>query len=108
SLQVEQSPFTGPSRFVGCWVRPEVVVTASFEAWDPVLGLRQATFERIRLDVRPEECLLADTLEPAERPEGQPGEQPRRPVLTMLATLPLPLPDEVVPRPFLRVVRHQP
>ncbi|HVA23069.1 MAG TPA: hypothetical protein VMW62_01610 [Chloroflexota bacterium] len=101
ALQMEHSPFAEPAPFIACWVRPELVVTAgvSRQAGVP----RTAKFERVRVDVSPDDCLLpvdGPALTVASRAAA-------RPRLTMLTTLPLPLetgPAEPVARPALRLV----
>ncbi len=106
ALQVDQSPFHEPPRFVATWVRPDVVVTIHFGRWELGQPLRFPTFERIRFDVSPDECLLPL----APTPEGSTDQHvPRkRPHLTMLTTLPLPLPGQPMPRPNLRIVSEEP
>jgi bifunctional non-homologous end joining protein LigD len=97
ALQVEASPFAGPPPAIACWVRPELVVSAAFKAAGP------PRFERVRLDVSPDECL-----QPASPPAGKlPPPRETRPQLTMLTTLPLPLdgdPAGPAERPRLRLV----
>lgn len=102
ALQIDQSPFTPVPPFIACWVRPELVVSVTFggdpERSDPV-------FERVRLDVSPDECLLH-----AGTPAQHAPARAERPQLTMLTTLPLPLDrvpsSEPAIRPALRLVEE--
>ncbi len=101
ALQVDHSPFAEPAPFIACWVRPELVVTAGFRHRAGAAG--SAEFERVRVDVSPDDCLL-----PVDGPAPSVAPRPdARPQLTMLTTLPLPLEaaaGEPVPRPALRLV----
>jgi ATP-dependent DNA ligase len=96
ALQVDACPFTSAPPAIACWVSPQVVITVSHRA-------RQAL--RVRLDLTPEECLLA-----GETPSAEPllAPAPLRPQLTLLTTLPLPFsgpaPNAAAERPRLRVV----
>ncbi|MBV8087933.1 MAG: hypothetical protein JO247_24240 [Chloroflexi bacterium] len=96
ALQVDACPFATSPPTIACWVSPQVVVTVSRRA-------RQAL--RVRLDLTPEECLLAHET-PVSEPALTPA--PARPQLTLLTTLPLPLgdapPTAGVQRPRFRVV----
>jgi bifunctional non-homologous end joining protein LigD len=77
ALQVNACPFATAPPIIACWVSPEVVVTISH---------RDRRALRVRLDVTPQECLLAgDTLVSAQDPPPSP-----RPLLTLLSTLALP------------------
>ncbi|HUZ77210.1 MAG TPA: hypothetical protein VMV93_06465 [Chloroflexota bacterium] len=103
ALQADQSPFPVPPRALATWVRPEVVVTVAFQEWEPGGKLRGATLERARLDISPSECLLPVT--PAPAGSSRPTAIRQRPSLTLLSTLPLPLPrDAPAGRPSLRLV----
>jgi bifunctional non-homologous end joining protein LigD len=99
ALQVDSCPFAGTPPSIACWVRPEVVVTTSFAQ------AGSARFERVRVDVCPDECLL-----PIDGPvQAAAAPAAARPRLTMLTTLPLPLDDDAPPadagpRPVLRLV----
>jgi bifunctional non-homologous end joining protein LigD len=99
ALQVDHCPFAEAPPFIACWTRPELVVTASFGRPG------RPTFERTRVDVSPDDCLL-----PVDGPAASPPLRAEsRPQLTMLTTLPLPLPLDGAPaeasaRPALRLV----
>ncbi|HEX6513317.1 MAG TPA: hypothetical protein VF157_13520 [Chloroflexota bacterium] len=91
ALQVEQPPFTPAPPYIACWVRPEVVVT-----------IANGDFERVRVDVAPDNCLLS-----VDAPIQPALARPQAPRLTMLTTLPLPLDTPPPPspdRPKLRVL----
>jgi len=102
-LQIESPPFTEPPPFIACWVRPEVVITIGFSRREGEREMRYPRFERVRLDIAPEECLLAsDAPSTTLIPERE-----QRPQLTMLSTLPLPLEAPAAGpavRPRLRLV----
>jgi ATP-dependent DNA ligase len=105
ALQIEESPFAKPPPFIACWVRPELVVSISFSRREGESEVRYPMFERVRLDVAPDECLLA-----VDGPvfSAGAGEEVAKPRLTMLTTMPLPLGSEAgkpaPSRPHLRVV----
>lgn len=104
SLQIERSPFAGGPPAIACWMRPELVVSVRFAQADGRPVDPVGSVERIRLDVAPDECLLA-----VDSPGGPAG-PPRSaapPRLTMLSTLPLPLeeqPSRETERPPLRLL----
>ncbi|HLG72189.1 MAG TPA: hypothetical protein VK009_17360 [Chloroflexota bacterium] len=97
ALQVDQPPFAETPPYIGFWVRPELVVSVSFNRRSG-----KPTFERVRLDVPPDECLLAADAPLPARPSRE-----ERPRLTMLTTMALPLDissEPAPPRPALRLL----
>jgi bifunctional non-homologous end joining protein LigD len=105
SLQVDTPPFIKPPPFIACWVRPEVVATIRSSRRQGTQETRFPVLERLRIDIAPEECRMAEPGGVAAPTAA--GNRQARPQLTMLTTLALPFDDsrlESAPRPDLRLV----
>jgi bifunctional non-homologous end joining protein LigD len=105
ALQIDAPPFANSPPFIACWVQPDLVLTVRSSRRSGSRQMRFPAVERIRLDISPDDCLLASGAEAGVSLPDPAGEA--HPRLTMLNTLALPFegpPAQPTPRPRLRLV----